>query len=532
MGWIESPQYFCAASETARDVGQAYAHAPVGSLPQHPLEKYTKKNDDYKSLPATSDQDSDLFFNLEVYVDDFIGMCTAYSQCQLDHTARAVMMGIHDVFPPATCEDDDPNSVKKLKAGDGAWGHGKEVLGFDFDGEERTIILNKKRTDELMSILKQWARLAKKKKKCGAVRVPFDEFRTIINRLRHAAICVPTGRALLSECNTAAAIERKWVYFRWDSNLCRELVGWRTLLREATAKPTKCACLVSGHPDYIGIVDASTEGVGAIAVGELTAMKPTVSRLVWPQEVRDRVLCSRKNPTGDITNSDLECCGFLYLWFVMEYTCPSLKHKHFGMLDDNSPTVGWIKKMTSSKSKIAAALLRILAVRLECVEASPLTPMHIPGDENAITDIPSRSFGRKAKWHCTTDAEFLTLFDSKFPLPQQNSWTLFHLPKEITSKLISVLLTQRSEPAEWRRLPKGKPNSGSSGIAMPHLWEWTLTCRKIQPSTTQVSGLSADLQAELRLATSATAARLALQRSLKLSLPLDRRFPWTDPTIH
>ena len=216
----------------------------------------------------------------------------------------------------------------------------------------------------------------------------------------------------------------------------------------------------------------------------------------------------------------------------MEYNCPSLKYKHFGMLDDNSPTVGWVRKMTSSKSKIAAALLRILAVRLERVQASPLTPLHIPGDENAITDIPSRSFGRKAKWHCETDTDFLTLFDSKFPLPSQNCWTLYHLPNEITSKLISVLLTQRSEPEEWRRLPKGKTSSGKHGVDMQHLWEWTLTCRKIPSSTAHASGLSVDLQAELRLATSATAARLALERSLRLSQPLVRRFQWTASTTH
>ena len=35
MGWIESPPYFCAASETGRDVAQQYAEAPVGSLENH-----------------------------------------------------------------------------------------------------------------------------------------------------------------------------------------------------------------------------------------------------------------------------------------------------------------------------------------------------------------------------------------------------------------------------------------------------------------------------------------------------------------
>lgn len=32
MGWVESPPYFCAASETARDVAAQYAEADVGTL--------------------------------------------------------------------------------------------------------------------------------------------------------------------------------------------------------------------------------------------------------------------------------------------------------------------------------------------------------------------------------------------------------------------------------------------------------------------------------------------------------------------
>ena len=35
MGWIKSPPYFCAASETARDVAQQYSETPVGTLPNH-----------------------------------------------------------------------------------------------------------------------------------------------------------------------------------------------------------------------------------------------------------------------------------------------------------------------------------------------------------------------------------------------------------------------------------------------------------------------------------------------------------------
>ncbi len=33
MGWVESPPYFCAATEMARDMASGYCDTPVGSLP-------------------------------------------------------------------------------------------------------------------------------------------------------------------------------------------------------------------------------------------------------------------------------------------------------------------------------------------------------------------------------------------------------------------------------------------------------------------------------------------------------------------
>ena len=38
MGWVESPPYFCAASETGRDVAEQYAELPLGTQESHKLE--------------------------------------------------------------------------------------------------------------------------------------------------------------------------------------------------------------------------------------------------------------------------------------------------------------------------------------------------------------------------------------------------------------------------------------------------------------------------------------------------------------
>ncbi len=40
MGWVESPPYFCAALETARDVAVAYIETSIGSLPAHKFEDW------------------------------------------------------------------------------------------------------------------------------------------------------------------------------------------------------------------------------------------------------------------------------------------------------------------------------------------------------------------------------------------------------------------------------------------------------------------------------------------------------------
>ncbi len=52
-----------------------------------------------------------------------------------------------------------------------------------------------------------------------------------------------------------------------------------------------------GWPDYIGIVDASSFGMGGVVLGELSSILPIVFRLQWPQDIMDN-LVSFQNPRG------------------------------------------------------------------------------------------------------------------------------------------------------------------------------------------------------------------------------------------
>lgn len=64
--------------------------------------------------------------------------------------------------------------------------------------------------------------------------------------------------------------------------------------------------------NFIGIVDASSFEVGGVILGEHLACPPTVFCVQWPLEVTADVI-SFTNPTGWLTNSDLEMAGMLLL---------------------------------------------------------------------------------------------------------------------------------------------------------------------------------------------------------------------------
>jgi hypothetical protein len=80
------------------------------------------------------------------------------------------------------------------------------------------------------------------------------------------------------------------VYLHHNQALHNTLKDCRTLLHEATQRPTPCQELIMGEPDFVGIKDASIHGVGGIIVGHLKSCLPTVFRLKWPPDIKQAVL--------------------------------------------------------------------------------------------------------------------------------------------------------------------------------------------------------------------------------------------------
>ena len=137
MGWIESPPYFCAASETARDVADDYIETQVRSLPAHKFVTHSTHGTDFETLPETSTSKT-LSYVVEAFVDDYIAIAIPTSKEQLHHVATAVMSAIHDVFPAESDDENDPITLKKLRLLEAMWALEKDILGFGFDGIEKT----------------------------------------------------------------------------------------------------------------------------------------------------------------------------------------------------------------------------------------------------------------------------------------------------------------------------------------------------------------------------------------------------------
>jgi len=218
---------------------------------------------------------------------------------------------------------------------------------------------------------------------------------------------------------------------------------------------------------------------------------------------------------------------------VMEEVCNITSGTRVALFSDNSPTVYWTRKL-AAKSVVSGQLIRALALRLKSSGASPLSTLHISGDANMMTDIPSRSFGIPAKWHCENDSQLLTLYNSRFPLPNQSSWTVFQLSRKISMRLLSVLQMKALDLEEWRRLPKRGKLLGDVGKPLSKLWESTHIYR-IPPSSTE-SGASLDLQQSSdRVTLIAAETKSELQQLVALSRPLARRAKWpmesTQPSV-
>jgi hypothetical protein len=171
--------------------------------------------------------------------------------------------------------------------------------------------------------------------------------------------------------------------------------------------------------------------------------------VVFPVDIAQDVV-SLSNPHGSITNSDLELAAEVLAVGVLIAKALIIKHQPIGTLCDNSPTVSWIEKFASkSRSPTAGRLLRGLAYMLYCHHKGQLTTVHVPGKDNTMADIASRPSKAHALFiseqPVLSDHDFVSAFDTTFPLPEQQAWQLAMVPIKLKSNVFETLRGKQLE---------------------------------------------------------------------------------------
>jgi hypothetical protein len=95
MGWAESPGYFCAATETGRDIIQGLVAEGTHLLP-HCLEEYIRP-----VKAAKRSKSENPVHGMYVYVDDYIAAAVKNAiGTLLGRIVRSALHGIHSISPP------------------------------------------------------------------------------------------------------------------------------------------------------------------------------------------------------------------------------------------------------------------------------------------------------------------------------------------------------------------------------------------------------------------------------------------------
>jgi hypothetical protein len=466
MGWVDSPPYFTAVTETACDLANAKLSRPDSCLRQpHRLEAVAatpppnEEEDAIASLQRMGDKPSVLSDAsrpptalVDVYVDDFLLL--AQTARQREKVMRATLSAIDDVFRPLSTSDPphrkEPASVKKMLKGDACWATRKRVLGWDIDSTSLTLHLPPHRLVRLREVL-SWLLPPNK-------RLPVSRWHQVLGELRSMSPALPGTRGLFSVLQAALQhTERHRV--RITSRIHALARDFLTLVDSVYSRPTRLAELVPTSPSDVGACDACQNGMGGVW---FDALDPSAPPIVWRQPFSNLIsnaLVTASNRQGTISISDLELTGVLAHKDVLA-CARDISERTIWIASDNRAAVAWATKGSATSVAARSHLLRFNALHQR--RHRYLSRHHyIPGPVNAMADDASR------RWDLTDDA-LLTHFNSTYP--QTLSWQLRTL-LPATNALLTGALSKR--PAMLASLLKDSPplrDPGLSGRPSVPVW--------------------------------------------------------------
>ena len=476
MGWTESPPAFSAVTETISDLVNAQLEErPLHIPPSHPLEGLASTSvaldnptaKDAFPLIDTGPLRPPLAYT-DVYVDDFIKLAQTWINCL--RVRRSSYHCIDAVFRPNDAQDvgrKNPISEKKLLKGDDFWSTQKVILGWMVDTLTQTVQLPSHREQRLLEMLQRMLRRR---------RASESEWHKLLGELRSMSLAIPGSVGCFSFLQEALKPGLKRISLSPPvKDQLKDLLWLATSLKD---RPTHLAEIVPTPPTYIGAVDAAKKGMGGVWFNMPVRLplsiqpqpadrlqRPTLWRARFPPAVQEQ-LVSFENPTGSITNSDLELSGTIGHDAVLAHEVP-VQHLTTCTLTDNTPTVAWRQKGSVTTTGPAAYLLRLSALHRRHHRYKPETH-YLPGTLNAMADDCSR------RWDLY-DSQLLDYFNTNYPQPQP--WTMSHLPHEMHSALISSLRKKRLKPASFLHERKRLTVPGKCGVRFAPQSLLTPSCR-------------------------------------------------------
>ena len=283
-------------------------------------------------------------------------------------------------------------------------------------------------------------------------RVSLKLWHKVLGELRSMSIGIPGSRGLFSLLQEGLRHTDKH-RLRITPAMRDQLSDFEHLAATLHARPTELGELVPDHPIAVGPHDASGLGMGGAWLPATTRsnLSPTLWRAQFPPHIQSR-LVSHSNPHGDITNSDLELAGLLAQQDIIAQLV-DCRGRTIAPLGDNIPSVVWHHKQSATTTGPAAYLLRLNSIHQRHFRYVSKAS-YIPGPANAMADDCSRL------WHLT-DSQLLAYFDRVYPQPQP--WQLAHLRPDMLSSLISALQKERPDLESLLNKPPTKTPIGSNG---------------------------------------------------------------------
>jgi hypothetical protein len=318
MGWVNSPPYFTAATETIADLANA-ALATDAKFQQHRLDATSETmpvsaaGQDLPLSPILSPtvatampEDRVQHYSWrpvaahDVYVDNFLSLVQGGKRRQLQ-VKRSLLHALDSVIRALDASDgphrQEPASVKKLLKGDGTWATAKIFLGWLINTVSKTIQFPPHRLARLQAILAELPRTLK--------RVATRKWQQVLGELRSMSLGIPGARGLFSTLQQALHVPEAR-HIRLKASVHDFMDDFRHLAQTLSQRPTRISEVMPQQPGAIGACDAAVSGMGGVHfVPTLDGIIPLMWRAKFDASVIARLVTFR-NRKGDITNSDLE----------------------------------------------------------------------------------------------------------------------------------------------------------------------------------------------------------------------------------